>query len=73
MAVAQKYELYKYARFGTSVTRATWDEEHLRWRTWVKSKDERTRCLEIATSLSQTLLFPVLASSALQTTLIFLD
>ena len=36
MAVARKYELYKYARFNKSVTKATWDEEQLRWRTLVK-------------------------------------
>ena len=36
MAVARKHELYKYARFDTSVTKATWDEEQLRWRTKVK-------------------------------------
>lgn len=33
--VAQKYGLYKYARFHTSVDAATWDEKTLKWETTV--------------------------------------
>lgn len=33
--VAQKYGLYKYARFHTSVDAATWNEKTLKWETTV--------------------------------------
>jgi cation diffusion facilitator CzcD-associated flavoprotein CzcO len=34
--VANKYDLYKYIRFNTSVEAATWDDRKLRWKVDIK-------------------------------------
>lgn len=42
VGVAQKYELYRYIRFNSSVESAQWDEAEKKWKTLVKvtgSKD----------------------------------
>ncbi|KAF2803953.1 flavin-binding monooxygenase-like protein [Mytilinidion resinicola] len=39
--VAQKYKLYKYIRFNTSVEQARWDDSELKWKTDVKVSGDK--------------------------------
>jgi len=39
--VAEKYKLYKYIRFNTSVEEARWDDEELKWKVDVKVSGDK--------------------------------